>query len=689
MSLDKRGFQILMMLVNHPAISGAQLEKELNLSRKQISYSLQKINYYLNENGFEEIKRLKTGKFVISKDIIANYKVSENTYNEKEYVFEENERLKFIIMILLAHKEELSIQHFTNILKISKNTVINDMKKLQMNILDSYDLKLLYDRSKGYYIVGKEYEKRNLIIYLVRSILKSLNGKSMLVSVLEINEDVLNGFKSDVDKVESLLKVQYTDERIREIPYILYFLYLRIKAGKHLDVLPEDYQHIVGTKEYGIILKVFEKYRIENAMDKIFIVTQFQISSINYADGYDTSFELELFEAASKVLHNFENLVCITFKDRKSLLDALIQHLRPAMYRIRYHYHIEGKILNMILPQHSYLFELTRHAMQPFEEMIKSPFPEEELAYITILFGGWMTKEGTLEMVEKKRRAIVVCTNGVSISNFLFLKLQKAFPELEFICTLSSRQFYEFEQEFDAVFTTVLLDTDKSQFLVKPIMNENDVVTLRKKVFNELLNRSAYEVNSSSIIQVIEKYVDIKDYQGLKNSLKNYLGEENYSQNVVSNEKVSNDVGLVDLLTEDMIRVENTIEDWRVAIQLAAKPLLMQGAIEESYIEQMIRTIESDKPIWTIADGLILAHTGIDEGVNHLGMSLLKLDEAVIMNEYMEASIIVVIATPNKDVHLKALYALIEITEDDEILAQLKNAATKEELLSIISKERI
>ena len=31
MSLDKRGFQILMMLVNHPAISGAQLEKELNL----------------------------------------------------------------------------------------------------------------------------------------------------------------------------------------------------------------------------------------------------------------------------------------------------------------------------------------------------------------------------------------------------------------------------------------------------------------------------------------------------------------------------------------------------------------------------------------------------------------------------------------------------------------------------------
>ena len=220
-------------------------------------------------------------------------------------------------------------------------------------------------------------------------------------------------------------------------------------------------------------------------------------------------------------------------------------------------------------------------------------------------------------------------------------------------------------------------------------MNENDVVTLRKKVFNELLNRSAYEVNSSSIIQVIEKYVDIKDYQGLKNSLKNYLGEENYSQNVVSNEKVSNDVGLVDLLTEDMIRVENTIEDWRVAIQLAAKPLLMQGAIEESYIEQMIRTIESDKPIWTIADGLILAHAGIDEGVNHLGMSLLKLDEAVIMNEYMEASIIVVIATPNKDVHLKALYALIEITEDDEILAQLKNAATKEELLGIISKERI
>ena len=70
--------------------------------------------------------------------------------------------------------------------------------------------------------------------------------------------------------------------------------------------------------------------------------------------------------------------------------------------------------------------------MVPFEEMFHILIPQEEMAYITILFGGWMTKEGTLDFLEKKRRAIVVCTNGISISNFLFLKLDCIF--LSFFC---------------------------------------------------------------------------------------------------------------------------------------------------------------------------------------------------------------------------------------------------------------
>lgn len=689
MSLDERGLKILRLIVDNPAISGSQLEKELGLSRKQVSYSLKKINFYLLENGYEEITRMKTGKFVIPREVMNAYKTDTYAYDEYKYVFVEQERLNLIVLILLQHKEELSINHFTSILKISKNTVLNDMKKLQSSLLDQFDLKIWYDRQKGYCIVGKEYEKRILMIKVIRNILPMLTGESLMMSILEIKEDHIDELRKDVEEVERRLKLRYTDERIREIPYILYFVLLRIKAKKYLDVLPEDYQHIVGTSEYGTILKVFEKYDIQNAMEKIYLVSQFQISSVNFTSENSREFELELQQVAEAVLHNFENLICIKFQDHESLLDALIQHCRPAIYRIRYSYHIESNILNLILPQHSYLFEITKHAMAPFEEMIGKIFPDEELAYITILFGGWLTKEGSLDVLEKKRKAIVVCTNGVSISNFLFLKLKEAFPELDFLCALSSRQFYDFDQEYDVIFSTVHLETNNPQFLVKPIMDDFDMQNMRRKVFNDLLNKNIYEINSSSLLGVIDKFVDIKDKKGLTLALKSYLGEikEDSEPNVIATYNAE-EIALEQILTADKISISNETMDWKSAITKAAQPLLDSKCIELSYLKSMIKAVEHDHAIWTIADGLILAHAGVDEGVNKLGISLLKLDNKIRFNDFMEASVIVVIATPNREIHLKALYTLIDITENEADFKQLKSADTKEQILEIISKER-
>lgn len=688
MSLDERGLMILNTLVNNPAMTGAQLEKEVGLSRKQISYALEKINYYLNENGFEEIGRMKTGKFIISMNVINSFKTSKYTFNKVDYVFVESERIHLIALMLLQRKEELSINHFTSTLKVSKNTILNDLKKVQNTILKEFDLKIWYDRSKGYYLVGKEYEKRILMIRLIRNILPMLTGELILTAILELDEALIQELKKDVEEVEKRLKVRYTDERIREIPFVLYFILKRIKNHKYLDVLPEDFQHIVGTSEYGIIINIFDKYNIQNTMDKIYIVSQFQMSSVNSTNGNSKEFEKELEEAAKQALDIFENLICIRFEDRKSLLDALIQHCRPAIYRIRYHYHIEGNILNMILPHHSYLFELTKHAIAPFETMINKPFPKEELAYITILFGGWMTKEGTLEILEKKRRAIVVCTNGISISNFLFLKLKEAFPELEFLRALSSRQFYEYKEDYDVIFATVHMDANVPQFLVKPIMDDYDMKNLRKKVFSELLNQTIYEVDSNGLLHVIEKYVDVKDRKGLVTALKHYLGEND--EDTTGKEMLTNQIvaSLPELLREDHIYISETSMEWKEAITLASKPLLIDAIITQTYIDNMIKALEQEKPIWTIADGLILAHAGVEEGVHALGISLLRLPQSISFNGYMDASIIVVMATPNREIHLKALYALIDIVENEEDFKIMKHATTKQQLLEIISKER-
>ena len=76
MYLDQRGVKILKMIVNDPSVSGKELEQSLGLSRKQISYSLGKINDHLKKNGFEEIKWLKTGRFLVSLAVIREWNLS-------------------------------------------------------------------------------------------------------------------------------------------------------------------------------------------------------------------------------------------------------------------------------------------------------------------------------------------------------------------------------------------------------------------------------------------------------------------------------------------------------------------------------------------------------------------------------------------------------------------------------------
>ena len=49
MYLDERGYTVLKTIVNNPAITGKEVEASLQLSRKQLSYTIEKIEQYQTE----------------------------------------------------------------------------------------------------------------------------------------------------------------------------------------------------------------------------------------------------------------------------------------------------------------------------------------------------------------------------------------------------------------------------------------------------------------------------------------------------------------------------------------------------------------------------------------------------------------------------------------------------------------
>ena len=121
------------------------------------------------------------------------------------------------------------------------------------------------------------------------------------------------------------------------------------------------------------------------------------------------------------------------------------------------------------------------------------------------------------------------------------------------------------------------------------------------------------------------------------------------------------------LLTEKRIQTTKQVLHWEEAISLAAKPLLDDGSIEESYVQAMIAAAHRFGPYMVLADRFALPHAQGEAGVNRLAMSLLIVEDEVDMLGEL-VNMFMVLATPDANAHIEVLASLSEILREPENL---------------------
>lgn len=682
MNLDQRCVEILRSIANDPLLTGKKLENDFSLTRKQLSYALDKINLYLTGRGYGKIERLRTGKFIIPPNVSEEFKSTRGGQEDVSAPYSGKDRIYFMVMILLCGNEELSIYQFTSKLKVSKSTFLLDLKSLR-EYLASHQLAVSYDRTGGYTAVGSEYQKRKLMVLTISKIMAVPDGWKKLRKMCVLDDELFLSIIADIEALEEKLGIRFTDERHSELAYVFYFSLLRANNGYFLNELPDAFQHITGTKEYIEVSFFAEKYHVVKQPEKMFLTAQIQISNINVFKLMDNDgAEETLFKAAAEIVDNFENLSCIKIKEKTELIEALFQHLKPAFYRIKYNFHIDTNIIDMILPKHNYLHKIVKKALKPLYELVGGVVDEGETAFLTVLFGAALIKEDMLDMIESRRTAVVVCNNGISVSRYFYINLKAMFPEFEFLTCLSVREFYQYKEDFNIVFSTVMLETDKIQFMLTPFLNEASKTAFREKVFRRLEGINLQFIQTAGIIDIIERYATIHDRDGLSAAINEYLNPHS----VANTQKGSEESGsaLIDIVTTKSVQILDHTLDWQSAIKLAAAPLLKENKIEQRYIDKIIQNILTNQPYLMIADGVIIPHAGIEDGVSSVGITMLVLPERIDVGGYMEADIFIVLCTPNTSVHLPALYKMIEIVGDEANLQCIRGAEKPVEIINLL-----
>lgn len=677
MYLDERSNLILKGVLVNPEITKAELEKKYNLSRRQISYSFNKINDWLEENNYPTIKRTNGGKFIISPVLIELFAEKVERPSTK-YIPSERERAQLILLMLLSSEEELSLVHFSSALEVSKNTILRDMKYAQ-NIVNAYRLEIVYSRMYGYDIVGDEWDKRKLLIEVLRAIFDIYKGESYIQQLAQISIMDIEKLKLQMEEVEKRLHLKFIDERIKLLPYIMAVLLKRIKKGKTITGSYHiDYEALSDTKEFEAAEILIQDVKNIPKEERLFITLQLLTSNVLSSQFLTDKEMLQLKQSLRDSLNLFEKKACINLKEKEALLEKLVLHMKPAYYRIKYHLTTNYSMIEKVSEEFEAIHYIVKKSIKPFEQYIGCEIPESEVMFITIFIGGHLINSG--ETIPLKKKAVVVCPNGISISHLMEHTLRDLFPEFYFYQALSIREFEQLNLEFDIVFSPVPLQTDKQLFIVNQFISDFEKIQLRQRVIQGVFGLNSSVVNIEQLLNIIEKYAKVEEKQSLGKALQDYFSLQ-LSQEIKPKKE---EYMLSDLITPETIVLQDHVDSWQEAIALAAEPLLTKGVITEAYVEAMQNQYPTMSPHIVLRLNIAIPHASPDDGVNAVGMSLLKIRDGLLFDDKRKVHFVVVIAAVDKNQHLNALLQLMKLADMNEVIDKMIHLESEAEMYEII-----
>ncbi|MBN8208779.1 BglG family transcription antiterminator [Bacillus sp. NTK071] len=698
MPLDERSTFLLTKLVHATELVTVEhIIEQLGISKRTVHYDLQKINDWLEENKLP-ITQTKQGLgYYLSEETKQTVPTLMKELNEWQYHYSQMERVTLIGVELLTKNQPVFMQDFIKRTQVSRGTVSKDLK-LVKKLLKEEELTLHFERSEGYTVEGKEENMRRILSRFMTEVLTNEQLTEMtnfLYPMLKNGEENtysnLFQMKQIIMNVEPVLKAELTDDTIQVLAIQLVVLLQRLKGEHRIQLDPDEKQAVSSTREFeaakSIALELEHQFKLSLSIDEIcFITMQLLGSRVNYSEvSAIGNLEIEkLRKVVSEIIHEFQVYACVLFEQREELEEALFLHLKPTYYRLKYNVPTNNELTASVQEEYPEVFSITKRAVWPIELMLSHKLPDDELAYLAMHFGAWMQKEEISGVTFG--RAIIVCEKGIGTSNILRGQLEKLLTNVEVIGTVSRRQFLNNHYDVDYIFSTSPLQHETLPVLtVSPILTQQDkekILHWMEEVQSTPNDHTA--PTTDDIIEIMKKYGTITNEKELKNELNQLFAP---SPATLSIERFDRPM-LNDLLHEETIQFASHTENWREAIKTAALPLLTKEQINSSYIDAMIKNVEDLGPYVVIAPGIAIPHARPEEGVNTVGMSLLRLDESVSFSskDKHQVKLLIVLAAVDNETHLKALAQLSDLLSEEENLEMIYGATEKEDIIKLVSK---
>ncbi|MDN6847542.1 MAG: PTS sugar transporter subunit IIA [Tetragenococcus koreensis] len=647
--LSERSQLILTLLLERKTIELDDIAKLLGVSPRTVRNSFFEIDEFLQSNNLNGLEKQVQVTYSLgdSRNLIEKALSNGDFSNDKEDFWQEPTfRLQFIYNKIFWEERRITIEYIMDYLLVSRSTVSNDLKELR-KIAKRKNISIHFEKERGFYLVGTEENKRELYFIFIE---KAMHSNEYLKDLEVSDRSFINYW---IKKVEEELMIQMTDNSFQKFETIITVIIKRIKSKRYVT---EKYQSNVGysvneTEIVGNNCRLLEKYfNISIIPSEIsFISNQLYQRQFIKNEVIYQGFKVNLDILANNVIKEISKELKIDLTKDKELYENLALHFQTTITKDTdisdlINEEMYKKIQNMYPAVYSAVKKVMNHV---FNQQHVSVSNDKEYSFVTLHLISSMEKMKNI--YTRNLNVFLVCHMGVGTSQFLKNKLEQYFNFSMEVVTKDYLQKYQYDA--DMIISTIPLENIDAPFVeVSAFLSELDI----------------------NKIQLVEKKV-----------LDEKMVQEKYTEG-------SYEPMLKELLTENTIETQVNVNDWKEAIIYGGKILEKEGAVDRTYTNSMIESVEKFGPYIVIAPHIALAHASSKDGVHKIGMSLITLGEGINFGNKKNDPVYAVIclAAIDHNSHLKALSELVEALKEDRF-NRLLFSSDKEGIMQYINKNNV
>lgn len=556
--LLERGLQIIEKLIdnNRMPITSKTLALYLGVSERSVKTYINEVSDFCNEHGMSLIR--KPGIGFVADFTQEQIEDINNLKRDKKIVMSKNQRMSYIMYILLSGWDTYTLTLFSEELNVSKKVIGDDIDSISKE-LGKYNIRINRVAGHGVFITGDEFSIRKAMKSACRYAIgnKEINKTHDYRIGIEEEELWINNFGQDnfekaievIHFIEDKYNVAYTDYSFKMLAEYLSIQLFRTRMGNVIteDIVKngENLSNPEIVNEVSEILISTRNTRI-NEYERQYIDVLFASAALQANDGNLSTLRIEGVEEKSQricmeMLEYLSEILNADLSGNDLLTTSIEAFILASMIRTHYGIEVSNPFLGDIREMYSGIFA-TCFTLGKFYEQYADAIPtDHEISFLALFVGG------ALHRNVKQVKALLIGTSGIAAANIVAKKIENKIEDVQIVAILSSEKINNLEDyEFDIILSMMPnFEYENKVVHISPVISKTDEKNIKDKCFEVLshpeLKKQGFShlIDENHIMFVREKVTKesvIKE--ACKLLYKNGYVKKEFFENVISRENI-------------------------------------------------------------------------------------------------------------------------------------------------------